>query len=168
MNLFAGKAGKAGLDLLYDIDDDVPVQLSGDSRRLREVLMNLIENAVKFTQRGEVLVSVHSIKNTTTQPELRFEVRDSGIGISEEQMEQLFYGIPGKEFQQEDEQSGLGLVICRKQVELMGGQIEAKSKQGEGSTFTFQYTDEPQPETCPQQHAAGKYDSTCRQEYSDS
>ncbi len=137
LNLFAAKAGKAGLDLLYDIDDDVPVQLSGDSKRLREVLMNLVENAVKFTQRGEVLVSVHSVKNNSTQPELRFEVRDSGVGISEEQMEQLFYGIPGKEFQQEDEQSGLGLVICRKQVELMGGQIVARSKQGEGSTFIF-------------------------------
>ena len=137
LNLFAAKAGKAGLDLLYDIDDDVPLQLSGDSKRLREVLMNLVENAVKFTRRGEILVSVHTVKNNNTQPELRFEVRDSGIGISEEQMKQLFYVIPGKEFHQEDEQSGLGLVICRKQVELMGGQIEAKSKLGEGSTFVF-------------------------------
>jgi signal transduction histidine kinase/CheY-like chemotaxis protein len=137
LNLFAAKAGNARLDLLYDIDDDVPVQLMGDSKRLREVLMNLVENAVKFTERGEILVSIHAIKNNSTQPELRFEVRDSGVGISEEQMEQLFYGIPGKEFQQEDEQSGLGLVICRKQVELMGGHIEARSKPGEGSTFTF-------------------------------
>jgi CheY-like chemotaxis protein len=137
LNLFAGKAGKAGLDLLYELDDDVPIQLSGDSRRLREVLMNLVENAVKFTHRGEVLISVHSIKNDGIQSELRFEVRDSGIGISEEQMEQLFYGIPGKEFQQEDEKSGLGLVICRKQVEVMGGVIEARSKPGEGSTFIF-------------------------------
>lgn len=137
LNLFAAKAGKAGLDLLYDIDADVPLQLLGDSKRLREVLMNLIENAVKFTQRGEVLVRVHAVKNDSIQTELSFDIRDSGIGISEEQMKQLFYGIPGKEFQNEDEQSGLGLVICRKQVELMGGKIVAKSKLGEGSNFTF-------------------------------
>ncbi len=137
LGMFASKAGKAGLDLLYDIDEEVPLLLFGDSKRLREVLMNLVENAVKFTQQGEILVCIHTNKTNDNQFTLTFEVKDSGIGIAEDQLSKLFYGIPGKEFHSEDEQSGLGLVICRKQVELLGGKIEVKSKRGTGSVFIF-------------------------------
>ena len=137
LNLFAAKAGKAGLDLLYDIDENVPVQLIGDNKRLREVLMNLVENAVKFTQRGEILLSVHSLNNDSKEPVLSFEVRDSGIGMSQEEMSQLFYNVSGNEFNTDNEKTGAGLIICRKQVELMGGKIEVTSKAGKGTTFTF-------------------------------
>ncbi len=137
LNLFAAKAGKAGLDLLYDIDDNVPLQLIGDNKRLREVIMNLVENAVKFTKQGEILLSVHSLNNDNKEPLLSFEVRDSGIGMSDEEMNQLFYSVSGNEFNTDNEKTGVGLVICRKQVELMGGKIEVTSKPGKGSTFTF-------------------------------
>ncbi|MEO7922254.1 MAG: response regulator [Chitinophagaceae bacterium] len=137
MNMFGTKAGKAGLDLLYDIDDSVPLQLLGDNKRLREVLMNLVENAVKFTQKGEILLSVQCLNNSTQETALNFQVRDSGIGIPEEAMQQLFYEVSGNEFNNENEKPGVGLIICRKQVELMGGKIEVRSKPGKGSTFSF-------------------------------
>ena len=137
LNMFAEKAGIAGLDLLYDIDDNVPLQLLGDNKRLREVLMNLVENAVKFTQRGEVVLAIRSLNKDSNQPVLSFEVKDSGIGISEELIGQLFYTNSKSEFSNENEKPGVGLVICRKQVELMGGKIEVKSTPGSGSSFTF-------------------------------
>jgi len=97
--MFAVKAAKAGFDLLYDIDANVPVQIIGDSKRLRQVLMNLVENAVKFTSHGEIFVGIHFINNEPgNNPELSFEVRDTGIGIAKDQLKQLFKGIPGKEF----------------------------------------------------------------------
>ncbi|HKZ66232.1 MAG TPA: ATP-binding protein, partial [Chitinophagaceae bacterium] len=141
MGLFAGKAGNAGIDLVYDIDQDTPVQIIGDNKRLRQVLMNLVENAVKFTQKGEVFVGIHyhSLTIPGHPPELIFEVRDTGIGISKNQLKQLFEGIPGKEIQKESigDTAGLGLVICRKLVELMGGNIQVRSQENVGSVFTF-------------------------------
>jgi signal transduction histidine kinase/CheY-like chemotaxis protein len=160
LELFAAKAGKTGLDLVYDMDEDVPAQIIGDSKRLRQVLINLIENAVKFTRQGEIFVAVHYTSHNTAgyPPELNFEVRDSGIGIAKDQLKQLFHGIPGhvtaaqsaakgkpviatqsaaRGKQQDNEPPGLGLVICRKLVELMGGRIEVKSQQGQGSSFIF-------------------------------
>jgi signal transduction histidine kinase/CheY-like chemotaxis protein len=134
LEMFAIKAGKAGLDLLYDIDENVPVQIISDSSRLRQVLMNLVENAVKFTKQGEVLISVHS-SDINNESQLSFEVRDTGVGIASDQVKYLFKGISAKEKNSED--TGLGLVICKKLVEFMGGYIEAKSKQGQGSSFTF-------------------------------
>ncbi|HYE56250.1 MAG TPA: response regulator [Chitinophagaceae bacterium] len=140
LELFAGKAAETALELIYQVDEDVPVQLIGDSKRLRQVLMNLVENAVKFTHRGEVFVGIHRTDHGIAgyPPELRFEVRDTGIGIESRQLAQLFKGIPGKELPRaEGAASGLGLVVCRKLVELMGGRIEAKSIHGQGSVFTF-------------------------------
>jgi CheY-like chemotaxis protein len=101
--------------------------------------MNLVENAVKFTQQGEVFIGVqYSSPASGHPPELKFEVRDTGTGIQKEHLKQLFKGIPGKDLQKDGEKdAGLGLVICRKLVELMGGTIEASSKPGEGSSFTF-------------------------------
>jgi signal transduction histidine kinase/CheY-like chemotaxis protein len=148
MELFAVKTGQKGMELVYDIDEDVPVQIIGDSKRLRQVLMNLIENAVKFTQKGEIFVGVHYTghSNTGYPPELQFEVRDTGIGIAVDQIKNLFKGIPVKEFQGQSDGSqgphntvgtGLGLVICKKLVELMGGRIEVKSQPEKGSSFIF-------------------------------
>jgi signal transduction histidine kinase/DNA-binding response OmpR family regulator len=139
--MFSGKIGKSGIDLVYEIGTKVPTQIIGDSKRLRQVLINLIENAVKFTSRGEVFVNIqyNEHKADGLPPQLIFEVMDSGIGIEKEQLKKLFKGIPGKEFQKDpnSEGPGLGLVICKKLVEMMGGQIEAKSVINEGSNFLF-------------------------------
>ena len=140
IGLFAGKTAESGIDLVYDIDQDVPEQIIGDNKRLRQVLINLIENAVKFTPKGEVFAGVHYLPETAGYPaEINFEVRDTGIGIPKDQVNLLFKGIVVKEIKKEsiDEKSQLGLVICRKLVELMGGNIQAKSQENMGSTFTF-------------------------------
>ena len=164
LELFAVRAGKAGIDLVYDMDETVPAQIIGDSKRLRQVLINLVENAIKFTRQGEVFLGIHytSHNDAGYPPQLNFEVRDTGIGIEKGQLKQLFKGIPGNVISirsaakgkpviairrggeanesqraKDTESSGLGLVICRKLVELMGGQIEVKSQQGQGSSFTF-------------------------------
>ena len=140
IGLFAAKTSESGIDLVYDIDQDVPEQIVGDNNRLRQVLMNLIENAVKFTQKGEIFVGVHYLPETSGYPaEINFEVRDTGIGIPKDQLAVLFSGIPARENQKESigDKSGLGLVICRKLVEMMGGNIQVKSQGNTGSTFTF-------------------------------
>jgi two-component system sensor histidine kinase/response regulator len=140
LDVFAEKAGKAGLDLVYEIDHDVPAQIIGDSLRLRQVLVNLVNNAIKFTEAGEIFVGVRLEKTYATgQIEIRFDIRDTGIGIPADKMERVF-----KAFSQVDSSTtrrhggtGLGLVICEKIINLMGGHIAVKSVEHEGSTFTF-------------------------------
>ncbi|MDX2048988.1 MAG: response regulator, partial [Chitinophagaceae bacterium] len=139
ISLFAGKTGKAGMELMYSIDPEIPAKIAADHKSLRQVLMNLVENAVKFTSEGEIAVNIQSTTSGTGKPQLSFEVRDTGAGLAKEQLRQIFMGIPGKDVQEEEEQgaSGLGLVICRKLVEQMDGQINVKSQPGKGSIFTF-------------------------------
>ncbi|MEP7377230.1 MAG: response regulator [Chitinophagaceae bacterium] len=164
IGLFAAKTSESGIDLVYDIDQDVPEQIIGDNKRLRQVLMNLIENAVKFTQKGEIFVGVHYLPETAGYPaEINFEVRDTGPGIPKDQLSLLFKGIVVKENQKAgiDEKSRLGLVICRKLVELMGGNIQAKSQEDKGSTFTFSIPLTPSLKS-PRNHA--HYDSMHRLE----
>ncbi|MEO6547425.1 MAG: response regulator [Ferruginibacter sp.] len=140
LDVFSSKAGQMGLDLAYEIDYNVPIQIVGDSLRLRQVLVNLVSNAIKFTERGEIFVGVHLLtKNTDGKIELQFEVRDTGIGIPADKMERLF-----KAFSQVDSSTsrkyggtGLGLIICEKLIGLMGGHIDVNSKVNEGTTFTF-------------------------------
>lgn len=140
LDMFSGKAGQLGLDLIYEIDHDVPVQIIGDNIRLRQVLMNLVSNAIKFTEKGEVFVGIHTVySGKGGELELSFEVRDTGIGIPTEKMERLF-----KAFSQVDSSTtrkyggtGLGLVICEKLIGLMGGEINVKSCEGKGTTFSF-------------------------------
>jgi CheY-like chemotaxis protein len=139
LDLFAGKAAKADLDLIYQIDYNVPPQISGDSLRLRQVLINLVGNAIKFTQRGEIFVGVHLLNSNVGQVQLGFEVRDTGIGIPSEKLDRLF-----KAFTQVDSSTtrkyggtGLGLVICQNLVRLMGGEILVESEPGAGTTFNF-------------------------------
>lgn len=140
LDVFANKAGKMGLDLVYEIDYNVPAQIIGDSMRLRQVLVNLVSNAIKFTESGEIFVGVHLVNTKADgQIELQFEVRDTGIGIPDDKMERLF-----KAFSQVDSSTsrkyggtGLGLVICEKLIGLMGGNIGVKSKVGQGTTFMF-------------------------------
>lgn len=129
-----------GLVLSYTVDDDVPDALRGDPSRLRQVLVNLIGNAIKFTQSGSVLVSVHyDTLLDNGHHRLRFSVTDTGIGIPEDKQKLIF-----DSFLQADDSvtrkhggTGLGLAICRLLVELMHGRMGLSSKKNEGSTFTF-------------------------------
>lgn len=141
IDMFGTKAGNQGIDLLYQVEDNVPDQIIGDSKRMRQVLMNLVENAVKFTNHGEVYIGVtYSLHLTTGHPpELQFEIRDTGVGIAQEQLKQLFKGLPGKQPVRgyDIESKGLGLLICKKLVEMMGGAIEVRSEAGYGTTVIF-------------------------------
>jgi len=140
LDIFATKASQTGLDLIYQIEHNVPGFITGDSTRLKQILINLVGNAIKFTHKGEVFVRVYLMqheKNNTIQ--LGFEVRDIGIGIPEDKLERLF-----KAFSQVDSSTtrkyggtGLGLVICEKLIKLMGGYIEVESTPGKGSVFAF-------------------------------
>ncbi len=140
LDLFAGKAAELGLDLIYHIDQQVPLQLIGDGMRLRQVLINLLGNALKFTHRGEIYLGVTLVKKTGRHGiELGFEMRDTGIGITKEKLPKLF-----EAFSQVDSSTtrkyggtGLGLAICQRLVQLMGGDINITSEQGHGTTFNF-------------------------------
>ncbi len=140
MDLFSAKAAELHLDLIYQIDPEVPSQIIGDSLRLRQILINLINNAIKFTKEGEISLRVKQMNVYEDDSlELGFDIKDTGIGIAEDKMDRLF-----KSFSQVDSSTtrryggtGLGLVICEKLVALMGGSISVKSAVGKGSTFHF-------------------------------
>lgn len=133
------KAQEKKIDLLYNIDKDIPQVIEGDKARLRQVLINLAGNAIKFTEKGHIIISVNKIKQDNGLIELQFAVLDTGLGIAPEQMDRLF-----KAFSQADVSTfrkyggtGLGLAISSRLVALMNGKIWAESKLGEGSTFYF-------------------------------
>ena len=137
--LLAGLAGGKGLALLGTVDPTVPDVVRGDPGRFRQVLMNLIGNAIKFTGTGEVVASVRLVAEDADTLTLRVEVRDTGIGIAPEAQRNLFQA-----FSQGDSSTtrrfggtGLGLAISRRLVELMGGQLGVDSEVGRGSTFWF-------------------------------
>ncbi|MFC7301969.1 hybrid sensor histidine kinase/response regulator [Cognatiluteimonas weifangensis] len=139
IQLMERPAEAKGLRLHLHIDPAVRLPVRGDPVRLRQVLGNLISNAVKFTERGSVSVSVARIGESTAQHQLRFEVRDTGIGIAPEAQARLFQA-----FSQADASTtrlyggtGLGLAICRRIVDLMGGRIGVQSEPGRGATFRF-------------------------------
>ena len=139
LELFASKAADIGIDLVYQIEDIIPPHVIADGLRLRQVLTNLIGNAIKFTHRGEVFIMVTASKVDGEEFDLRFEIRDTGIGIPENQLGKLFQA-----FNQVDSSvtrkyggTGLGLVICERLVNLMGGTITVESTYGVGSTFSF-------------------------------
>ncbi len=139
LDLFAVKAIEKGLDLLYMIEPDVPSNLLGDSNRLRQILINLVNNAIKFTERGEVFISVQMLQENEGINELKFSIKDSGIGIDQHTAASIF-----EPFIQADSSTtrkyggtGLGLAISKRLVNLMGGEIWAESEEGNGSTFNF-------------------------------
>jgi two-component system, sensor histidine kinase and response regulator len=139
MKTLALRAHQKGLELAYDSDAEVPAQLLGDPGRLRQILVNLVGNAIKFTQHGEVLVTVERLSQDAGGVELHFKVKDTGIGISREK-----HGLLFKAFSQADSSTtrryggtGLGLAISAQLVELMGGKIWLESSEGKGSTFHF-------------------------------
>jgi PAS domain S-box-containing protein len=139
LDLLSHKAVDKGLDLVYWIDHNVPPYVVGDSHRLQQILINLVNNAIKFTERGEVFVSVMLSWKLGEQLALKFSVKDTGIGISPEKLDRLF-----KAFSQGDSSTtrkyggtGLGLAISLRLTELMGGNIWAESELGKGSIFSF-------------------------------
>jgi len=139
LDVFAEKAATKQIDLLYQIDSNVPAQVKGDGLRLRQILMNFVSNSIKFTPSGEIVISVHLLNFNKDSIELGFEVADSGIGIPEDKIGRLF-----KAFSQVDSSTtrkyggtGLGLAICEKLVALMEGKIKVESVEGKGSTFSF-------------------------------
>lgn len=139
VRLLALQAFQRGIELAYQVAPDVPHGVVGDPGRLRQVLTNLIGNAVKFTHAGEVVVTVSRVRGDDRVGQLRFAVRDTGIGISQDKLEYIF-----EEFSQADVSTtrkyggtGLGLAISRRLVAMMGGEVRATSVVGEGSEFTF-------------------------------
>jgi signal transduction histidine kinase/AmiR/NasT family two-component response regulator len=139
VQLLSPRAIEKTMRLSSHIDREVPKQLMGDPVRLRQILLNLLGNSIKFTEKGEVSLTVTKEVETAKQIRLRFTVKDSGIGISPETQQNLF--LP---FTQADGSttrkyggSGLGLAICKQLAEMMGGEIGVSSTHGEGATFWF-------------------------------
>ena len=138
-NVIAIPAQEKGLELIFDTQLDIPTKLIGDPLRLRQVLTNLLSNAVKFTEKGELIVTTKLLSKHEDKVDLKFSVRDTGIGLNKEQISLLF-----RAFSQADSSitrqyggTGLGLAISKQIVELMDGEIGVTSKVGEGSIFTF-------------------------------
>jgi PAS domain S-box-containing protein len=160
LELLAPRAAEKVLNLAYFVDEQTPCKVIGDKARLRQILLNLLSNGIKFTEQGEVVVMVSSDQpgtaqdDTGTQPErvrLHFSISDTGIGIPQERLNQLF-----QSFSQVDASitrkyggTGLGLAISKLLVELMDGKVWVESKEGEGSTFYFMITLERQPAAPP-------------------
>jgi len=161
--LLADRAHGKGLELTAVLPVDLPVALKGDSNRLRQVLMNLVGNAIKFTDAGEVVVRVEALGQTDDKVRLSFEVKDTGIGIAPEVHARIF-----DPFSQADGSTtrkyggtGLGLAISRQLVELMGGEVGVKSEPGKGSTFQFtvplaRQTGESHTATFPRKGLSGR------------
>jgi CheY-like chemotaxis protein len=138
-NLLTFKAEEKGLKLYLKIDENVPKKLIGDPLRLGQILINLSNNAIKFTQRGQITIKIALLSHYNEQFILKFTVSDSGIGMTKEQMSRLF-----QPFNQADNSTtriyggtGLGLAICRKLVNLMKGDIKVDSEFENGSSFIF-------------------------------
>jgi signal transduction histidine kinase/CheY-like chemotaxis protein len=139
MKALAIRADQKGLELIYEVQPDVPEALVGDPGRIRQILVNLVGNAIKFTERGEIFVTVEEQPADTDFSVIHFAVKDTGVGIPADQQRKIF-----EAFSQADGSmarkhggTGLGLTICSRLVELMGGRIWVESETGQGSTFHF-------------------------------
>ncbi|MEN6665749.1 MAG: response regulator [Phycisphaerae bacterium] len=142
VEMFAQRADQKGLELVSLVEAPVPFKVRGDSDRLRQILVNLIGNAMKFTERGEIVVRARLVRISGGKAQVRFTIRDTGAGISPENIDRLF-----KTFSQVDSfatrkhsGTGLGLAICKRLAELMGGATGVESEEGKGSTFWFTAT----------------------------
>jgi len=139
VRLLVYRADDAGIVLTYNIDTGMPISLKGDSGRVRQVIINLVGNALKFTKQGAVDVNVSLVSDQNDSVRIRFAINDTGIGMPESRLSAIF-----APFTQVDASTtrkyggtGLGLTICKQLAELMGGEIGVTSKEGKGSTFWF-------------------------------
>lgn len=139
IELFQGKAGQRGINLILEIDENVPTTMVGDGARVRQVLMNLISNAIKFTHQGTVQLRLKMTKETDETIQLYTEVIDSGIGIRPESIDKVFelFSQAERSTTRKFGGTGLGLTIVKQLVELMNGKIGVKSSYGNGSMFWF-------------------------------
>ncbi len=139
LDVFAAKAAQAGLDLVYYIDDNVPRQIAGDAFRLRQILMNLVENAFRFTGRGEIFIGVRCVQHKgDNRIKLEFEVRDTGAGMTPAKVAQVANDLSKPEtFAETNVSIGLTLIICKRLVNLMEGSLKVESREKEGTTFKF-------------------------------
>ncbi len=141
LDLMTSRIADKSLDLSALINLKVPLEIIGDYSRLRQILLNLVSNAIKFTDKGEIALSITSrlIDPETNTHELLFNIRDTGIGIAPEAIARLFqsFSQADKSITRQYGGTGLGLVICKQLCELMGGKIDVKSVLGKGSTFSF-------------------------------
>jgi PAS domain S-box-containing protein len=155
MRALSFRAHEKGLELVYEVQPDIPEALLGDPGRIRQIIVNLVGNAIKFTERGEVLVSVRQAEETSHKVHLHFAIKDTGVGIPADTLQRIF-----EPFSQADGSmarkyggTGLGLTICSKLVEMMNGHISVESEVGEGSIFHFTATlgiqDAPSPRAVP-------------------
>ncbi len=137
--LTAQKAHEKGLEFLAHVGPGIPEYLLGDPLRLGQILTNFVNNAVKFTERGEIRLSIDLLERTGEKIQLRFAVKDTGIGMTKEQAAKLFQPFTQADMSTTRKHggTGLGLTICRRLVELMGGRIWLESEPGAGSTFFF-------------------------------
>ncbi|MBU6951432.1 ATP-binding protein [Hahella sp. HN01] len=138
----AAKAAEKQLELIFSVSQDVPQRLKGDPDRLGQILLNLVNNAIKFTERGKIVVTVRLYKKEAGDEGpvmLRFSIRDTGVGIAPKNLSRLFaaFSQVDSRLSRRYEGTGLGLAICKQLVQLMGGKIWAKSTPGKGSTFVF-------------------------------
>ena len=139
LDLLASKAAKKNLELINYFSRETPAVITGDVTRLRQILMNLVGNAIKFTDDGEILISVSSEELEFNKHKISFSVKDTGIGIPKDKMDRLF-----KPFSQVDSSTsrhyggtGLGLIISQRLTTLMNGNMSVQSEEGKGTTFFF-------------------------------
>ncbi|MBQ0832137.1 MAG: response regulator [Marinobacter sp.] len=149
VHILGGRAREKGLALELRIDEDLPWALRGDPVRIRQVLLNLVSNAIKFTDSGHVLISIEVLGRRDEKVRLRLAVEDTGIGINPEDIPLVYepYVQLGQRFQRQLPGAGLGLTICRQLVNLMQGSLDVESRPGEGSTFWIELTLPSAPES---------------------
>ena len=137
--MFLTRIGEKNIELLYDIDPDLPKMLHGDGLRVRQIIINMMNNAIKFTESGYVKLSMYVEEKTDADIVLSVRIRDTGSGIREEDQKKLFQSFSQVDSHRNHskEGTGLGLAICRQLVEMMGGEIGVNSTYGEGSEFYF-------------------------------
>ena len=135
----SSRINQKGLEVHYTFSSSIPPLLVGDPNRLRQILNNLISNAIKFTEKGDIAISIIKMSEINDEVELKFIVSDTGIGISPEDINRLFQSFSQVEnsFTKEYGGTGLGLAISKNLIELMGGRIEVESEKGKGSSFYF-------------------------------
>lgn len=140
MGIMAGRAAAASSELLYQIDQNVPLQITGDYKRLQQILINLLENAVNATEMGEIVLNVYLVEDIgDDQFRIGFTVSDTGTGVPHNKLQHLFNGALPADYSTKNKtiSKGFGLVICKRLVEQMGGNISLENKPGKGSDFRF-------------------------------